>query len=79
MESDPQDPKTVPDPTGEATQERKSNLPGGRKTAAEHLIHREAESDPRIGERRPDSEARETSDGSLRQERESGYRNTDEI
>jgi len=77
MDSDPK--KPVPDPTGETTPQRKSNLPGGEKSTAEHLIHRETESDPRIGERRPDADARETSDGSLRQERESGYRNTDEI
>lgn len=67
------------DPSGEITPKRKSNDSGGRKTVAEHLIHREAERDPRIGERRPESDARETSDGSLRQEQEKGYRNTDEI
>jgi hypothetical protein len=72
-------PKNPADPSGEVTPKRKSNDSGGRKTVAEHHIHREAESDPRIGERRPESEARETSDGSLRQQREKGYRNTDEI
>jgi hypothetical protein len=67
------------DPSGETTPQRKSNDSGGRKTVAEHLIHREAESDARIGERRPESDARETSDGSLRKEGEKGYRNTDEV
>jgi hypothetical protein len=72
-------PKKPADPSGETTPQRKSNDSGGRKTVAEHLIHREAESDARIGERRPESDARETSDGSLRKENEQGYRNTDEI
>lgn len=66
-------------PSGETTPQRKSNREGGRKTQAEHLIHREAENDARIGERRPESDARETSDGSLVREREKGYRNTDEV
>jgi hypothetical protein len=77
MDNGPKNPAA--DPSGETTPKRKSNDSGGRKTVAEHLIHREAESDPRIGERRPESDARETSDGSLRQEREKGYRNTDEV
>lgn len=72
-------PKNPADPTGEVTPQRKSNDSGGRKTTAEHLIHRDAERDPRIGERRPESDARETSDGSLRKDGEAGYRNTDEI
>jgi hypothetical protein len=76
---DNSDPKRPADPTGETTPQRKSNDSGGRKTVAEHLIDRDAESDPRIGERRPESEARETSDGSLRKDGEAGYRNTDEI
>ena len=67
------------DPSGETTPQRKPNDSGGRKTVKEHLIDREGENDPRIIERRPESEARETSDGSLRQEGEKGYRNTDEI
>lgn len=71
--------KPAADPSGEVTPQRKSTDEGGRKTTAEHLIHREAESDPRIGERRPESDARETSDGSLRKDDERGYRNTDEI
>jgi hypothetical protein len=71
--------KPAADPSGETTPQRKSTQEGGRKTVAEHLIHREAESDARIGERRPESEARETSDGSLRKEGEQGYRNTDEV
>lgn len=76
MDNGPENPR---DPSGEVTPQRKSNDSGGRKTAAEHLIDREAESDPRIGERRPESDARETSDGSLRKENRQGYRNTDEI
>ena len=67
------------DPSGDVTPARKSNDSGGRKTAAEHLIHREAENDARLGERRPDADARETSDGSLRKENRQGYRNTDEV
>jgi hypothetical protein len=77
MDSGPKSPAR--DPSGEVTPQRKSTQEGGRKTAAEHLIHREAESDARIGERRPESTARETSDGSLRKEEEKGYRNTDEV
>ncbi len=69
----------VPDPSGEVTPQRKPTQEGGRKTAADHLIHREAENDARLGERRPESTARETSDGSLRRNDEKGYRNTDEI
>lgn len=76
---DKSDPKKPADPTGETTPQRKSNDSGGRKTVADHLIDRETESDPRVGERRPDSTARETSDGSLRQKDEQGYRNSDEI
>lgn len=76
MASGPKNPAA--DPSGETTPQRKSTVEGGRKTVAEHLIHREAESDPRIGERRPESDARETSDGSLRKDGEDGYRNTDE-
>ncbi len=76
MDSGPKNPAV--DPSGETLPQRKSTDEGGRKTAAEHLIHREAERDPRIGERRPESEARETSDGSLRKDDEPGYRNTDE-
>jgi hypothetical protein len=72
-------PKNPRDPSGEVTPQRKSNDSGGRKTTADNLIHRETENDPRIGERRPESEARETSDGSLRKDGEAGYRNTDEI
>ena len=75
---DKNDPKKPADPSGEVTPQRKSNDSGGRKTAAEHLIHRETESDARIGERRPESEARETSDGSLRKDGDRSYRNTDE-
>ena len=67
------------DPSGEVTPERKPNAEGRRKTPAEHLIHRNAESDPRLGERRPHSDARETSDGSLVRDDERDYRNTDEV
>lgn len=77
MDNGPKNPAA--DPSGETTPQRKSNDSGGRKTTAEHLIHREAENDARIGERRPESDARETSDGSLRKEREKGYRNSDEV
>ncbi len=69
----------VPDPSSEVAPQRKPTQEGGRKTAADHLIHREAENDARLGERRPESTARETSDGSLRRNDEKGYRNTDEI
>jgi hypothetical protein len=73
------DPKRPSDPSGEVTPQRKPNDSGGEKTVKEHLIHREGESDPRIVERRPDSDARETSDGSLRRDEEKGYRNSDEV
>lgn len=72
-------PKNPRDPSGEVTPRRKSNDSGSRKTAAEHLIHREAENDARLGERRPESDARETSDGSMWKENAQVYRNTDEI
>lgn len=75
--SGPKNPAT--DPSGETTPQRKSNREGARETVADNLIHRDAENDARIGERRPESDARETSDGSLVPEREKGYRNTDEI
>jgi hypothetical protein len=77
MDSGPKNPAT--DPSGETTLQRRSNREGARKTQADHLIHRrDAENDARTGERRPESDARETSDGSLTREREKGYRNTDE-
>lgn len=70
---------TATDPSGETAPERRSNREGARKSQAEHLIHREeAENDARTGERRPGSDARETSDGALTHERDKGYRNTDE-
>lgn len=74
------DPKRPADPDGSVTPQRKSNREGARETTSDHLINRrDAENDARVGERRPESDARETSDGSLVQERETGYRNTDEV
>jgi hypothetical protein len=78
MANGPKNPAT--DPSGEITPQRRSNREGARKTEAEHLLHRrDAEKDSRTGERRPESEARETSDGSLTRDREKGHRNTDEV
>jgi hypothetical protein len=78
MDSGPKNPAN--DPSGETTPDRRSNREGARKSQAEHLIHRrDAENDARTGERRPESDARETSDGSLTRERGKGYRNTDEV
>lgn len=77
MDNGPKNPAA--DPSGEVTPQRKPNDSGSEKTVKEHLIHREGENDPRIVERRPDSNARETSDGPLRKDEERGYRNTDEI
>lgn len=73
------DPKKKPaaDPSGEVTPGRPDNREGARKSNDTQLIDR-GETDARIDERRPESDAHEQPDGGPRREQGAGYRNSDE-